>query len=96
MSTSTAEFRTLDRSDRLPDNYASPYELKDLKHRMARARPSALKNHAAHSASADPGARAVGANHCPPSAHSARPIQTLEDHIENVTRILIDGLRTGR
>jgi 3-phenylpropionate/trans-cinnamate dioxygenase ferredoxin component len=35
MSTSTAEFRTLDRSDRLPEDYVNPYYLDDLKRRVS-------------------------------------------------------------
>jgi 3-phenylpropionate/trans-cinnamate dioxygenase ferredoxin component len=38
MSTSTAEFRTLDRSDRLPEDYVNPYYLADLKRRVSVAR----------------------------------------------------------
>ena len=38
MSTTTAEFRTLDKSDRLPDDYVNPYYLEDLKRRVSVAR----------------------------------------------------------
>jgi len=38
VSTSTAEFRTLDSADRLPDGYVNPYYLEDLKRRVAVAR----------------------------------------------------------
>ena len=38
MSTPTAEFRTLDTSDRLPDGYVNPYYLQDLKRRVSVAR----------------------------------------------------------
>jgi nitrite reductase/ring-hydroxylating ferredoxin subunit len=38
MSTSTAEFRTLDTSDRLPDGYVNPYYLEDSKRRVSVAR----------------------------------------------------------
>jgi hypothetical protein len=38
MSTATAEFRTLDKSDRLPDGYVNPYYLSDLKIRISVAR----------------------------------------------------------
>ena len=34
----TATFRTLDTSERLPDNYVNPYYLPDLKRRVAVAR----------------------------------------------------------
>ena len=39
MSTATyTEFRTLDKVDRLPDNYVNPYYLEDLKKRISVAR----------------------------------------------------------
>ena len=38
MSATTAEFRTLDTADRLPENYVNPYYLDDLKRRVAVAR----------------------------------------------------------
>ena len=38
MSTTTAEFRTLDTSDRLPEGYLNPYYLEDLKRRVSVAR----------------------------------------------------------
>lgn len=38
MSTMTAEFRTLDTSDRLPDDYVNPYYLEGLKRRISVAR----------------------------------------------------------
>jgi 3-phenylpropionate/trans-cinnamate dioxygenase ferredoxin component len=38
MSNSTKEFRTLGKSDELPNNYVVPYYLKDLKHRVSVAR----------------------------------------------------------
>jgi 3-phenylpropionate/trans-cinnamate dioxygenase ferredoxin component len=38
MSTTTAEFRTVDTSDRLPDDYVNPYYLDDLKQRVSVAR----------------------------------------------------------
>ena len=38
MSTTTTEFRTLDTSDRLPDDYVNPYYLEDLKRRVSVAR----------------------------------------------------------
>ena len=38
MSTTTAEFRTLDNSERLPDDYVNPYYLEDLKRRVSVAR----------------------------------------------------------
>jgi 3-phenylpropionate/trans-cinnamate dioxygenase ferredoxin component len=38
MSTTTTEFRTVDTSDRLPDDYVNPYYLDDLKQRVSVAR----------------------------------------------------------
>ena len=38
MSTATTEFRTVDTSDRLPDDYVNPYYLDDLKRRVSVAR----------------------------------------------------------
>ena len=38
MSTSTAAFRTLDTSDRLPEGYVNPYYLDDQKRRVSIAR----------------------------------------------------------
>jgi nitrite reductase/ring-hydroxylating ferredoxin subunit len=38
MSTTTTEFRTVDTSDRLPDDYVNPYYLDDLKRRVSVAR----------------------------------------------------------
>ena len=38
MSITTAEFRTLDTADRLPDGYVNPYYLDDLRRRVAVAR----------------------------------------------------------
>ncbi len=38
MSTTTAEFRTLDTSDRLPESYVNPFYLEDLKRRVSVAR----------------------------------------------------------
>jgi nitrite reductase/ring-hydroxylating ferredoxin subunit len=38
MSTTAAEFRTVDTSERLPDDYVNPYYLDDLKRRISVAR----------------------------------------------------------
>ena len=38
MSTTTVEFRTLDKSETLPANYVNPYYLADLKRRVTVAR----------------------------------------------------------
>ena len=37
-STTTTEFRTLDEAGNLPDNYANPYYLRDLRRRVTVAR----------------------------------------------------------
>ena len=38
MSTTTAEFRTLDTSDRLTEGYVNPYYIEDMKQRVSVAR----------------------------------------------------------
>jgi 3-phenylpropionate/trans-cinnamate dioxygenase ferredoxin component len=38
MSATTADFRTVDKADRLPEGYVNPYYLEDLKQRVSVAR----------------------------------------------------------